>query len=227
MVETAPTASDPRPKKQEMYRLAELSDSTRKKAGWGMLLLGTGLLAAGVIWLHFASLPSTHVVDGVEVPLVVEYFNWVPRSALWQGIAYLVIFAASQMMIVGAVFLWVLNLRMTWSRALFTAFVTWLELVIIFGMVPSEWLNFAQTDLDWSSQKVALVVPPILVLGNTVEISYAVLKDSISMGYHLVMLAAAAIFTLEVQKMRQGRPVSAEKPEKRSPYGRPLVKGGN
>jgi hypothetical protein len=71
------------------------------------------------------------------------------------------------------------------------------------------------------------VVPPILVLGNTVEISYAVLKDSISMGYHLVMLAAAAIFTLELQKIRKGRPVSAEKPEKRSPYGRPLVKGGN
>jgi hypothetical protein len=210
-----------------MYRLAELSDSTRKKAGWGMLLLGTGLLTAGVIWLHFASLPPTHVVDGVEVPLVVDYFNWVPRSALWQGIAYLVIFAASQMMIVGAVFLWVLNLRMTWSRAVFTAYLTWLELVIIFGMVPSEWLNFAQTDLDWSSQKVALVVPPILVLGNTVEISYAVLKDSISMGYHLVMLAAAAIFTLELQKIRKGRPVSAEKPEKRSPYGRPLVKGGS
>jgi hypothetical protein len=151
----------------------------------------------------------------------------VPRSALWQGIAYLAIFAASQMMMVGAVFLWVLNLRMTWSRAVFTAFLTWLELVIIFGMVPSEWLNFAQTDLDWSSQKVALVVPPILVLGNTVEISYAMLKDSISMGYHLVMLAAAAIFTLEVQKIRKGRPVSAEKPEKRSPYGRPLVKGGS
>jgi hypothetical protein len=210
-----------------MYRLAELSDSTRKKAGWGLLLLGTGLLVVGVLWIHFSSLPLTHVVDGVEEPLVVEYFNWVPRSALWQGLGYLTVFAASQMMIGGAVLLWVLNLRMTWSRALFTAFLTWLELVIIFGMVPSEWLNFAQTDLDWSSQRVALVVPPVLVLGNTVEISYAVLKDSISMGYHLVMLAVAAIFTLEVQKIRKGRPASAEKPEKKSPYGRPLVKGGS
>jgi hypothetical protein len=115
---------------------------------------------------------------------------------------------------------------MTWSRAVFTAYLTWLELVIIFGMVPSEWLSFAQTDLDWSSQKIALVVPPILVLGNTVEISYAMLKDSISMGYHIVMLVVAAVFTLELQKMRKGRPASAEKPEKKSPYGRPLVKGG-
>jgi hypothetical protein len=209
-----------------MYRLAELSESTRRKAGWGFLLLGTGLLVVGVLWIHFASLPLTIVVDEVEVPLVVDYFDWVPRGALWQGLGYLAVFAASQMMIGGAILLWVLNLRMTWSRAVFTAYLTWLELVIIFGMVPSEWLSFAQTDLDWSSQKIALVVPPILVLGNTVEISYAVLKDSISMGYHIVMLVVAAVFTLELQKMRKGRPASAEKPEKKSPYGRPLVKGG-
>ncbi|HKZ25244.1 MAG TPA: hypothetical protein VI980_01825 [Acidimicrobiia bacterium] len=210
-----------------MYRLAELSDSTRKKAGWGLLLLGTLLLAVGVLWIHFSSLPLTELVDGVEEPLVVDYFNWWPRGSLWQGAGYLVVFAAAQMMIGGALFLWVLNGRMTWSRALFTAFLTWLELVIIFGIVPSEWLTFAQTDLDWSSQKVALVVPPILVLGNTVEISYGVLKDSISMGYHLVMLAVAGLFALELQKIRKGRPASAEKPAKKSPYGRPLVKGGS
>ena len=209
-----------------MYRLAELSDSTRKKAGWGMLLLGTVLLAVGVGWIHFSSLSETVMVEGVAVPLVVDYFNWWPRGVLWQGAGYLVVFAASQMMIGGAVFLWVLNQRMTWSRAVFTAYLTWLELVIIFGMVPSEWLSFAQTDLDWSTQRVALVVPPILVLGNSVEVSYGMLKDSISMGYHLVMLGAGAVFALEVQKMRKGRPATAEKPEKKSPYGRPLVKGG-
>lgn len=208
-----------------MYRLAELSDSTRRKAGWGMLLLGTVLLTVGVVWIHFSSLSETVTVDGVAVPLVVDYFNWWPRGVLWQGAGYLVVFAASQMVIGGAVFLWVLNQRMTWSRAVFTAYLTWLELVIIFGMVPSEWLSFAQTDLDWSSQKIALVMPPILVLGNTVEISYAVLKDSISMGYHLVMLGAAAVFAIQLQRMRQGAPPSADKAEARSPYGRPLVRG--
>jgi hypothetical protein len=34
------------------------------------------------------------------------------------------------------------------------------------------------------------------------------------------------VFALQVQKMHQGRPASAEKPEKKSPYGRPLVRGG-
>jgi hypothetical protein len=208
-----------------MYRLAELSDSRRKSIGWGLLGLGFLALVVAVIWIHFSSLPQTEIVDGAEVPLVVDQFNWVPRGPVWKGLGYVTSFAASQMLVVGALLLFVLNQKMTWARAVFAAFVTWLELVIIFGMVPSEWLNFAQTDLDWS-ERIAVTIPPLLVLGNTVELSYAVLKDSISMGYHIVMLVFAAVFTLQLQKMKQGAPATADKPESRSPYGRPLVKGG-
>ena len=205
-----------------MYRLGELSDGRRRAMGWALLLMGTGLLVAGVIWIHVTSLPIDEDAG---------IFDWIPRavanstSALWKGAGYLTVFAASQMMVVGATFLWVLNQRMTWARAAFAAFVAWVELIILFGMFPSEWLVFAQTDLNWSAQRVALVIPPILVLGNEVEISYAVLKDSISMGYHIVMLAAGAVFALQVQKIKEGKPPSAEKPEPKSPYGRPLVRG--
>jgi hypothetical protein len=209
-----------------MYRLAELSDSRRKSIGWGLLGLGFLALVVAVWLIHFSSFPETVIVDGVEVPRVLDYFNWVPRGALWKGVGYLIAFAASQMLVLGALFVFVLNQKMTWARAVFAAFVTWLELVVIFGMVPSEWLNFAQTDLDWSSQRFALTIPPFLVLGNEMRISYAVIKDSISMGYHLVMLGAGAVFALQLQRMRQAPPPSAEKPEARSPYGRPLMKGG-
>jgi hypothetical protein len=199
-----------------MYRLAELSDSRRKSIGWGLLGLGFVALVVGVLWIHYTSLP-----DEVDA----GFFDWVPRNHLLKGVGYLVVFAASQMLVVGALFVWVLNQKMTWARALFASFVTWIELVLIFGMVPSEWLNFAQTDLDWSSQRVAVTIPPILVLGNEVNLSWAAIKDSISMGYHIVMLVAAAVFTIQLQRMRQGAPPSAEKPEVRSPYGRPLVRG--
>jgi hypothetical protein len=209
-----------------MYRLAELSDSRRKSLGWGLLALGFVTLVVSVIWIHYASFPSTELVEGQEVPLVLDQFNWVPRGWLSKGLAYLVIFAASQMLVVGALFVWVLNQTMTWARAVFAAVIAWVELVIIFGMVPSEWLNFAQTDLDWSGQRIALTIPSWLVLGNEVALSYAVLKDSISMGYHIVMLAASAVFALQLQKMKQGAPASAEKPEQVSPYGRPLIRGG-
>ena len=208
-----------------MYRLAELSDSRRKSIGWGLLGAGFVTLVIAVVWIHYSSFPETHIVEGQEVPLVLDQFDWVPRGWLSKGLAYLVSFAASQMLVVAALLVWVLNQKMTWARAVFAAFVTWIELVIIFGMVPSEWLNFAQTDLDWSSQRVAVTIPAILVLGNDVTVSWAAIKDSISMGYHLVMLGAAAVFAIQLQRMRQGAPPSAEKAEPRSPYGRPLVRG--
>ena len=199
-----------------MYRLAELSDSRRKTIGWGLLGLGFVGLVVAVIWIHYTSLPPEQDAG---------IFDWIPRNHLLKGVGYLIVFGASQMLVVGALFVWVLNQRMTWARALFASFVTWIELVIIFGMVPSEWLNFAQTDLDWSSQRVAVTIPPVLVLGNDVQLSWAAIKDSISMGYHLVMLAAAAVFALQLQKMKKGPPASADKAPPRSPYGRPLVRG--
>jgi len=209
-----------------MYRLAELRDSRRKSIGWAMLGVGTLLLAVAVWWIHFSSFPQTEIVDGVEVDVVLSSFDWVPRGWFWKALGYVAAFAASQLMLAGAALIWVLNQRLTWSRAMFAAFLAWIELLLLFGIVPSEWLNLAQTDLDWSSQRVALTIPPFLVLGNQVDISWAVVKDLISTGWHLVMIPAVAIFALQVQRMYEGRPASAEKPEQKSPYGRTLVKGG-
>jgi hypothetical protein len=151
--------------------------------------------------------------------------NWFPRGPIWKGIGYLIILGAATMALVGATFLWVLNQKMTWARATVAAFIAWIALVFFFGMVPSEWLNYSQTDLNWSSQRDALTIPQLLVLGNEVVISWAVVKDSISMGYHLVMLGVAAVFALQIQKIKDGRPADAASEEKKSPYGRPLVRG--
>jgi len=190
-----------------------------------MLGFGTLLLAVAVWWVHFSSFPVTEVVDGVEVPVVLSSFDWVPRGWYWKALGYLSAFAASQLMLAGAAFIFLLNQKLTWSRALFGAFLAWIELLLLFGIVPSEWLSLAQTDLDWSTQRIAFTIPPALVLGNDVAISWGVVKDTISTVWHLVMIPAVAIFALEVQKMYDGRPAAAEKVEKRSPYGRPLVKG--
>ena len=208
-----------------MYRLAELSDSRRKGIGWAMLGVGAVLLTLAVWWIHFSSFPETEVIDGETVPVVLDVFNWVPRGWIWKSLGYLAAFAASQLLLAGAAFVFILNQKMTWARASFAAFLAWIELVLIFGIVPSEWLNLAQTDLDWSSQRVALTIPPFLVLGNEVELSFAVLKDLISLGWHLVMIPAVAIFALQVQRMYDGPPAEAEKAEPKSPYGRPLVRG--
>lgn len=208
-----------------MYRLAELSDSRRKAIGALLLIAGLVGLAVGVAWIHWSSIPETELVNGVEVPVVVDQLNWFPRGIWWKGIGYLIVLGATTITLIGATFLWVLNQRMTWARATTAAVIAWMALVFYFGMVPSEWLNFAQTDLEWSSQRAALTIPPFLVLGNDVEISYAVIKDSIQMGYSLGLLGFAAVLAIQIQKMKDGRPPSARPVEKKSPYGRPLVRG--
>jgi hypothetical protein len=199
-----------------MYRLGELSDARRKQIGGALLILGLLGLVVGVIWIHWSSYPPTAEVS---------FMNWFPRGPIWKGIGYLIILGAATMALVGATFLWVLNQKMTWARATVAAFIAWIALVFFFGMVPSEWLNYSQTDLNWSSQRDALTIPQLLVLGNEVVISWAVVKDSISMGYHLVMLGVAAVFALQIQKIKDGRPTGAAPEEKKSPYGRPLVRG--
>src|SRR3970282_2803594 len=163
-----------------MYRLPELSDTRRKNIGWGLLALGVLTLVVAVLVIHYGSFSETTVVDGVEVPVVLDQFNWMPRGSLWKGLGYLIAFAAAQMLVVGALFVFVLNQKMTWARAVFAATVTWVELVLIFGMVPSEWLNFAQTDLNWSSQRVAVSIPPWLLLGDEGELSYGMIQDYVS-----------------------------------------------
>lgn len=207
-----------------MYRLAELSDSRRKAIGLALLLLGLAGLAVGVVWIHWSSFPETELIDGVRVPYVVDFMNWFPRGIIWKAIGYLIVGGAATFALIGATFLWVLNQKMTWARATVAAMIAWLALVFFFGIVPSEWLNFAQTDLEWGNDP-AITIPPFLVLGNELALSYAALKDAISMGYHVVMLGAGAVLALEIQKMKQGRPAHKRPEALKSPYGRPLVKG--
>ena len=212
-----------------MYRLAELTDSQRLKLGAALLGLGTLLMGLAVLWVHFAGLPVNEFVGGEFVPFVVEpaFFNEIPRGWLPKGLGYLAAFGASQMMVVGAFLLWVLNKPMTWARASIAATLTWMEFVILFGIVPSEWLNLSQTDLDWSPQKVAVTLPRWLVLGNDIDISFAAVKDAISAGYNTALLVAAPVFAVMVQKMKVGRPAAPPAEAPKSPYGRTLRKGGS
>jgi hypothetical protein len=150
----------------------------------------------------------------------------VPRGWFWKALGYLAAFAASQMLLLGAVVAFVIGNKMTWSLAGFLAFLAWIELVLLFGIVPSEWLNLSQTDLDWSPQRIFVSIPSWLVLGNQVDISFAALKDIISMGYHIVVLGGAAVFAYKIQDFGKARK-PAEKVVQISPYGRPLVRSGD
>ena len=208
-----------------MYRLGELSDGKRKRMGAALLVVGAVLMAVAVIVVHYSLLPREETVNGVLVPIQVDYFGWIPHNHWVKFGGYIVALIASQMMIAGAALIWVLNQPMTWARAAFAAFLTFMELIIVFGIVPSEWLNFSQTDLDMSPAKLVPGLNPIptwLLLGNEVSISQAAVKDAVSGLYHVVMIGAAGLFAWKIQDIGKPRP---PQPEPVSPYGRPLVKG--
>lgn len=207
-----------------MHRLGEMTDQQRNRYGGGALVVGLLLLVVGITLVHIygraaEDVPTTAPFEWMFTVIPTESHFW------FKGIGYLVVFAATQLLVVGTALIWLLNQKMTWARAMFAAFVAWVELVIIFGIVPSEWLNFSQTDLDWSFQRAWFQVPPALVLGNDVTVSYGALKDAISGGYNVMMLVAAGIFAYKLQDVGKPRPAAAAaEEEKISPYGRPLSK---
>lgn len=206
-----------------MHRLGEMSDRQRFRYGSGALVVGLVLMVVGITMVHIygrpaEDVPTTFPFEQMFTSIAIENHFW------FKGIGYLVVFAASQLMVGGAALLWLLNQKMSWARAMFAAFLTWVELVLIFGIVPSEWLNFSQTDLDWSFQNAWFDIPPALVLGNEVTISFGAVKDAISGGYNVVMLVLAGLFAYKLQDIGKPRPASAAAEEaKVSPYGRPLV----
>jgi len=198
-----------------MHVLTDMPDTRRRMLGVWLLILGVLGVAFGAFWAHFAFL--------AEPSLEWTWTSWIWRH--WVSVAFgqLNAIAASQLVVLGALLLWVINKPMTWARAGFLSFITWFELVLFFGIIPSEWLTLAQGPLQWTRQNVFLIIPAdYLPTPYGIEITGTVLKDMVSGGYHTVMLGAAIVFAYKVQDF--GKKPTKPKAEIISPYGRALTK---
>ncbi len=207
-----------------MKRLSELDLKQRTRLGAAALIVGTLLLGVGVIIAHYAGFPETELVEGIEVPVQVDYLGWIPRGWQWVTLGQIIAFGGSQFMVIGALFLWFVGQKLTWARATFGAFIAWIQLVLYFGIVPSEWLNLTQGPLEFTSQRIAFTIPKWMVLGYQVDVSLTAVKDAVSGAYNTIMLGAAIVFAYQIQDWGKSKPGAAAE-EKKSVYGRPLVKG--
>jgi hypothetical protein len=202
-----------------------VTDHKRQRIGAIGVGVGLLLLAVGVVVTHFTGLP---LKDDVGRAI----YSWVPRCAWFEHTAtscwvlptlgQATGFLGSQILIGAMVYGWIFDRPLTWARATVAAFLFTLEMIIIFGIVPNQWLGLTQGKLNWSEQRILFDVPAWLVLNNKVSISYSFLKDVISGGYSATMLIAILVgaYKLQVWSKHRGEP----KPATTSVYGRPVVK---
>lgn len=204
-----------------------MTEQQRRKWGIAGVVAGGAMLAVGVLVAHFTGLPELDSVGR-------EIYPSIPRCAPWendpntcwmiptagQGLAVL----GSQILMLGVVVGWIWDRELTWALATVGAFLFTLEMLILLGIVPNQWLNLTQGTLEWTEQRVAFTIPKWLVLNNEVAISYGVFKDAVVGGYAAGVLGAAAVTAYQLQERarRRGEP----KPPVFSSYGRPVVKGG-
>ena len=186
----------------------------RYKIGVALIFAGVGGITIGVIIAHFAGFPEGEVID---------YFNWMPRGWLMQTIGQLIAFGAGQFLLIGMAMLAWQDSELTWARATYLAFLSWIQFALIFGVLPSEWLNLAQGPLEWTNQREFIKFPPMLFLGNEVSLSFGALKDIIQLGISQGALIAVFVIGYFIQDINS---MKEKGKDKISDYGKKLVKTG-
>lgn len=195
-----------------------VDEGTRTRLGITAIVAGAVLFTAGVIAAHFTGLPEQNNLGVAIHPDIPRGWQWVIGSEI-------VALIGSQILMAGiaVAFLWMRP--MTWARATVGAWLVTLEMLILFGIVPNEWLNLTQGTFEWTSQKIAFEIPSWLVLNNEVAVSFGAIKDAVSGGYSAGMLGLVAVVVYQWQE-RSKRARTEAKPQPVSTYGRPVVKGG-
>jgi hypothetical protein len=206
-----------------------VTEQQRVRLGVTGIIAGLGALLFGVFMAHFTGLPETngvgqeiypHIPRCVGIGLDEDFGCWM-LPTLGQSIGFI----GSQILMAGLFVGWIWKREMTWARATVAAMLFTVEMLLLFGVVPNEWLALTQGNFEWTSQKVWFTLPKWLVLNNDVSISFGVVKDAVAGGYSAVLLGAIAVGIYQVQE--RAKKAGAPKPQPVSPFGRPLVKGGN
>lgn len=208
-----------------LLRNRAVTEAQRQRIGVIGLVAGTVIFAFGVVAAHFTGLSETNNVGQEIYPHIPRCAWFEDGTACWviPITSKLIAFVGSQIALAAVVFGWIWKRPMTWARATVAAFLFTLEMIVLLGIVPNEWLGLAQGTLDWTEQRIVLSVPGWLILNNEVHVSLGVLKDVVAAGYSTLVLIAVAVGAYQLQE-RAKRP-EQPKPEIISGYGRPVIKG--
>lgn len=192
-----------------------VTDQQRLRLGLAAIAGGLAILTLGVMWAHFTELSP---VNQFEEPI----YEFIPRGWIWTTIGQIIAITGAQIAMIGVVVAFVWERHLTWARASIGASIFVLQAIIIFGMIPNQWLTLTQSQLEWTPQKIAFTLPRLLTLNNEVTISYAVIKDVVSAGYASTALLAWPFIMVWWQK-RELAKKDGPPPVEISAYGRPMA----
>ena len=131
---------------------------------------------------------------------------------------------------------------LTWGEAFVAALYVFTLLFLLYGVVPHQFLAWADNELEWRSDTIGIPLGPLgqLLNGNlgiqegrlfpegvplpngVFIITAQVLRDIIAAGIYIVFLVVQILMWLWWQRRDQKKP---DQGELTSAYGRPLVRG--
>lgn len=197
-----------------------MSDTSAQKrylrAGALLMAVGVVLSIAGAFAVHLIGLPKVNSFG-------VELYPSVPRGWFPNLVAQIISLTGVLIAMGGMALAFLYKRELTWARATVGAFLFTGLMMILFGVIPNEFLTLTQSTLDWSGLKQWITIPPWLVFGNEVSISAEAIKDLIGQGYILTVTAAIVIVMLKWQDYQKKLAEEGPPPEI-SKYGRPISK---
>ena len=179
--------------------------------------------------------------------VVVPLLGWLPKKELGGFIptgfqVRLEFFVALFALIVGIAVIFLVGRRrppgtpLTWGEALVGATFVFGVLLLGYGVVPNEWLKWADNQLLWRPDRIWFAIStkwPVFFTGSNaaveaaagrgrIIVSFQALRDIIAATIYILMLAAQVWLWIAFQK-RGRRPATTEV-ARTSTFGRPVVK---
>ena len=202
-------------------------DRKRFRIGVAGVAAGFVLMVLGILMAHFTGLSETNSVGQEIYPHIPRCLGFETPGSCWviPTTGQFIGLIGSQIFLGAIVFGWVLGKPLTWASATVAAAIFTMEMLILFGMVPNQWLALTQGTFEWTDQNIAFTLPTWLMLGNEVSISYAVIKDVVAGGYSATLLGIIAVGAYQLQERAKKQATAPAPPPPTSSFGRTIVKG--
>lgn len=122
---------------------------------------------------------------------------------------------------------------LTWGEAFVAAVFMFALMLLMYGVVPNQWLLWSDSELGWRSDSIGIPTPFGRLFADglrfggrgQVIITAQVVRDIIAAGIYIVFFAGQLVGWLWWQKSRgKGRPAGATGEIKTSAFGRPLAR---